>query len=195
MSFRFLDPGRLVDGDLELVEPDWQWVDALMAACQHPRTQREDPALAEISREHVEYFLRHNPRGHQPGNTLLETVPTYHFWMRLHGPDAPLVIAGAIGLRIGDNDDLSMYIGHIGYHVYPPARGRHLAERSCRLLLPLARRHGMKRLWITANPDNLPSRRTIERLGATFVETVPLPVGHRLYLAGERHKCRYYIDL
>lgn len=195
MSFHFLDPGRLCDDDLELVAPDPRWVDDLLDACRHPQTQRDAPALAKTTRQQLLDFLAHNPTGHQPPNPALGLVPAYHFWMRLHGPDAPLIIAGGIGLRIGNTVDLEYYAGHIGYHVYPPARGRHLAERACRLLLPLARRHGLERVWITTNPDNLASRRTCQRLGAKLAEIVPLPDNHVLYALGERQKCRYCLDL
>ena len=76
-----------------------------------------------------------------------------------------------------------------------PARGRHYAERACRLLLPLARAHGMQTLWITCNPENVASRRTCERLGASFIDVVALPANHMLYQRGERVKCRYRLDL
>jgi predicted acetyltransferase len=79
--------------------------------------------------------------------------------------------------------------------VYPFARGHHYAERACRLLLPLARRHGIQPLWITCNPDNFPSRRTCERLGAKLVEIVAVPPRDPLYLRGDHEKCRYRLDL
>jgi tagatose 1,6-diphosphate aldolase len=107
----------------------------------------------------------------------------------------PIRIAGGIGLRIGSNQKIEMYYGHLGYHVYPPARGRHYAERSVRLLLPLARRHGLTTLWITCNPDNLGSRRTCEHLGATLVSIVPVPEDDTLYARGDREKCRYRLNL
>jgi tagatose 1,6-diphosphate aldolase len=104
-------------------------------------------------------------------------------------------IAGAIGFRIGSNHTIEMYYGHFGYHVYPPARGHHYAERACRLLLPLAYRHGLRTLWITCNPDNYASRRTCERLGARLVSIVPVPEEDALYVRGDREKCRYSLDL
>ena len=107
----------------------------------------------------------------------------------------PVPIAGGIGLRIGKTRNIEMYYGHFGYHVYPPARGRRYAERSCRLLMPLARRHGLKSLWITCNPDNYASRRTCERLGGVLVSIVAVPDDDPLYARGEREKCRYRIDL
>jgi tagatose 1,6-diphosphate aldolase len=63
------------------------------------------------------------------------------------------------------------------------------------LLLPLARRHGLKDLWITCNPDNLASRRTCELAGAEFVEIVDLPANSGMYRRGDRQKCRYRLDL
>ena len=62
-------------------------------------------------------------------------------------------------------------------------------------MLPLAKRHGMRRMWITCNPDNAASRRTCERLGATLVDTVPIPPDHPFRLRGEIAKCRYVIEL
>jgi RimJ/RimL family protein N-acetyltransferase len=50
-------------------------------------------------------------------------------------------------------------------------------------------------VWITCHPGNTPSIRTIEALGATYVETVDLPPGHPARLAGERQKRRYRLDV
>ena len=112
-------------------------------------------------------------------------APAYHFWMHITD-NAELAIAGGINLRIGNQYDLLMYNGQVGYHVYPPARGRHYAERACRLLFPLAIRHAINPLWITCNPDNFASRRTCERLGGKLVEIVPVPPDHSLYARGNR---------
>jgi predicted acetyltransferase len=193
-SFTFLDPGPLVDAELELVAPSEQWVDAVLASCRHPLSIQEAPALAETSRRQLLDFLMACPLGRQQANSPKGTVPEYHFWMRrADNPELPM--AGGIGLRVASTHDTLMYSGHVGYHVYPPARGRHYAERACRLLLPLARRHGINPLWITCNPDNYASRRTCERLGGQLVEIVPVPVTHTLYQRGETQKCRYRIDL
>lgn len=201
--FHFLDPGPLIDGELELVSPDPRWFGDLLAACVHPLTVRDAPSEARTTRKQLETFLRMAPWGREPADSSAGKVPQYHFWMRVrHGAPAPLGtdippvrIAGGIGLRVGTNHAVEMYYGHLGYHVYPPARGRRYAERSCKLLLPLARRHGIKTLWITCNPDNFGSRRTCERLGAKLVSIVPVPEDDPLYLRGEREKCRYRLDL
>lgn len=103
--------------------------------------------------------------------------------------------AGEIQIRIGDSDHLRLYGGHIGYGVRPEYRGRHFAARSVRLLIPLARRHGLPELWITCNPDNLASRRTCELSGAEFIEIVDVPPDTDMYREGDRQKCRYRLDL
>ena len=200
--FHFLDPGPLIDGELELVRPDPQWFDDLLAACQHPLTVQDAPAESKTTLKQLEQFLRIAPWGHEPADGSPGRVPQYHFWMRVRpGPTAsgapppPVRMAGGIGLRVGSTHQVEMYYGHFGYHVYPPARGHHFAERSCRLLLPLARRHGLKTLWITCNPDNYASRRTCEKLGARLASIVPVPPDDPLYLRGEREKCRYRLEL
>ena len=197
MRFTFLDPGPLVDGDLQLVAPETRWVDEVLHSSNHPQTVREAPADAGLTRGKVMDFLRVAPMGRQGGDAAAARVPAYHFWMLVADGvgDPPIRIAGGIGLRIGSNREIDLYSGNIGYHVYPPARGRHYAERACRLLLPLARRHGAERLWITCNPDNLASRRTCERLGAKLVDIVPIPGDHPFRLRGETAKCRFLIEL
>jgi predicted acetyltransferase len=193
--FRFLDPGSLVDGNLQLIEPESRYVEDILSACRHPKTLSDAPEMARITRQSLMHFLDSAPQGRHPGESHRENIPSYHFWMKLTGPDAPVKIAGGIGLRIGNTQNIRNYIGHIGYNVYPPARGQHLAERATRLLYPLARRHGLKTLWITCNPENQASRRTCERLGAILVDTVEVPTTNELYSRGEVRKCRYRVDL
>jgi tagatose 1,6-diphosphate aldolase len=193
--FEFLDPGPLIDGDLELIEPEFRHIEEVLAACRHPQTLSQAPDLARVSRHGLQGFLDVAPLGRHRGEPKRENIPSYHFWMRLNGNDPPVRMAGTIGLRIGDTPNLRNYVGHVGYNVYPAARGRHLAERATRLLFPLARRHCLKTLWITCNPDNHASRRTCERLGGTLIDIVPVPADHELYARGEIQKCRYRIDL
>jgi tagatose 1,6-diphosphate aldolase len=61
--------------------------------------------------------------------------------------------------------------------------------------LPLLKTHGINPLWITCNPDNMPSRRTCEILGAELIEIVDLPTDTEMYRYGERRKCRYRLEL
>ena len=197
MRFKFLDPGVLRDGELQLVPPAARDLEDVLIS--------EDPPIdglmtdADAARRRQLAFLDQVPGGRERAGFFGGRAPAYHFWMRLHSTPArsnpPVPIAGGLNLRIGDSRDLRCYVGHVGYMVYRRARGYHFAERAVRLLLPLARRHGMGELWITTNPDNWPSRRTCERLGAELVEVVELPRTHDLYKRGEREKCRYRLAL
>lgn len=114
-------------------------------------------------------------------------VPAYRFHVVVND-----VIAGTISLRVGMNERLVRYAGHVGFSVMPEFRGRRLAGRSVGLLLPLAKRHGLQPLWLSCNPDNQGSRRVMAWLGATYVETVDLPADYDRYTSrGERQKERY----
>lgn len=119
-------------------------------------------------------------------------VPAYKFEMRRNGQSEKM---GNIDLRVGDTHRLRMYGGHVGYAVDLEFRGHRYAARACRLLFPLARRHGMKELWVTCTPENAASRRTCELAGAVFVEIVDIPEDIDMYQDGERLKCRYRVDL
>jgi predicted acetyltransferase len=128
----------------------------------------------------------------RPADPAKGYVPAYAFEMVLTGT-GPAV--GWINLRIGHTEHIVRYAGHIGYEVTPDHRGHRFAARACRLLLPLARKHGLNPLWITVTPENVASRRTCEILGAEFVEIVDIPPDNPMYAAGERRKCRYRVDL
>lgn len=203
-TFHFIDPGPLRDGDLELVPLHARWVDYVLRAASHPLTRRDAPQDASVTRHQLMDMVRSWPNGHQAADAARGWVPAYHFWMKVTQPGhrtlfggltQRISIAGGIGLRIGSSDDIDCYYGHVGYHVYPASRGHHYAQRAVQLLLPLARHYGLDPLWITTNPDNLPSRRTCERLGADLVDTVDVPPGHPLYIRGEHQKCRYRLAL
>jgi predicted acetyltransferase len=116
-------------------------------------------------------------------------VPTYSFRMFSRQSEAEM---GQINLRIGSNPHLERYAGHIGYGVHRAHRGHHYAARSLILLMPLARRLGIDPVWITCDPENVASRRSLEIAGAEFVEIVDVPAncGIRKF-GGKLHKCRY----
>jgi tagatose 1,6-diphosphate aldolase len=119
----------------------------------------------------------------QPADMNGWRVPCYHFHMHTVGE-----YAGRIRLRIGWNDDVIRYAGQIGYAVEPAFRGRHYAERACRLIKPLARQHGLEAIWITCQPDNVASRRTLERLGAEYAGMLDVPPDYPLDAGLERRK-------
>ena len=125
-----------------------------------------------------------------PGDPVKNWGPAYYF--SICAPDG--TVMGTCDLRIGQNDSL-YYGGHIGYRVEEPYRGHHYAEKACRLLFQLAKKHGFTSLYITCNPDNIPSARTCERAGGTLVEIAELPADSDMRRKGETHKCIYQFDL
>ena len=131
-------------------------------------------------------------RAREPENPARGWVPAYRFAMRLDGVGHAV---GRLGFRVGTTHTIERYAGHLGYEVSPAFRGNRLAERSCRLIFSLARRHGFQELWITCNPDNWPSRRTCERLGAELIDTVDVPRDSDVFAPGSERKCRYLLAL
>ena len=125
------------------------------------------------------------------GNPEKNYVPAYHFNIcDLNGN-----IMGYCDLRIGYNDNL-YYGGHIGYGINEEYRGHHYAAKACKLLFELAKMHGMDYLYITCNPNNLPSRKTLEYLQGDFLGIVELPIDNDMRInEGETHKCIFKFDI
>jgi len=111
--------------------------------------------------------------------------PAYRFAMRRVGTEQKI---GEIGLKAGENHK---HKGHFWYRVLPEYRGHHYAARALRLLIPLARRHGLNPLWITCRENNAASRRTAELARATLAEVMVMPEGYRDWTGPVRRKCRY----
>ena len=103
-------------------------------------------------------------------------------------------IVGQITLQVAPARKV-YYIGHIGYRVEEAFRGNNYALKACRLMFEQARKHKMKELIITCNPDNLPSRRTLEKLGGKLTGIVPVPQWHELYHKGDRDKCVFVFKI
>jgi len=116
----------------------------------------------------------------EKGNPEKKWVPGYHFAVCRGGEKI-----GMIDLRIGYTDGL-YYGGQIGYGIDEGHRGNGYAARACRLLLPVARAHGMRKLFITNDESNAASRRVCEKLGARLLRAARLPEWHDLYREGRR---------
>ena len=115
-----------------------------------------------------------------PANSERKHVPGYKFAICRGGERI-----GYIDLRIGYSDGL-YFAGQIGYAVDEKYRGNGYAGRACRLVLPVARAHGMERLLITTSQDNKSSQSVCEKLGARRVRVARLPEWHERYKDGVR---------
>jgi len=130
-----------------------------------------------------------------PANPSKGYVPSYQFEMRKVGTRRRTGRRiGRISFRVGSVRKLR-YPGHIGYAVNKKHRGHRYAARACRLLLRLAAGHGLKALWITCNPHNKASVRTLELVGGKYVETLRVPKSHEMFQRGLLYVRRYRIVL
>ena len=121
-----------------------------------------------------------------PGDPSRDFVPYYHFRiLTADGTDA-----GHINLRVGDTEHVRICAGHVGFGIDEEFRGHGYAGQACRALAPFIREiYGT--VTITCNPDNIASQRTIEGLGAAFVDQVAVPEHDPGYARGARIKKRY----
>ena len=103
-------------------------------------------------------------------------------------------IAGEIALRIGEGESL-YYLGHIGYHIDTPYRGRHGALRACIMCLPLLAEMGLNSFVITTDEDNFPSIRTCELLGCELESTVDVPLWCQAEFSISSRKKRYIYEI
>ena len=121
-----------------------------------------------------------------PGDPSRGLVPYLHFRiLNAEGTDV-----GHINFRIGETEHILVSAGHIGFEIAEPFRGHGYALQACQAIAPFVR-SVYEAVTITCDPDNIASRRTIERLGARFVDEVSVPAHDPQYKRGSRAKRRY----
>ena len=121
-----------------------------------------------------------------PGDPARSFVPAYQFRILL----ADDTNIGHLNFRVGDTDHVRLCAGHIGYGIQEPFRGHGYARQACQAVAPFVRQF-YETVTITCDPDNLASRRTIEKLGASFLDEVPVSPDDPHYQRGSRFKRRY----
>lgn len=90
-------------------------------------------------------------------------------------------IAGRIGCRWElEKGDLATVGGHIGYVTSPKYRQQGVMTTLLRYALDRYRERGIDRVFITALADNLPSRKTIEKLGGVLQDVIETTDGKSL---------------
>lgn len=117
-------------------------------------------ASGQVRLRFVQLFPGDAPRGH---------VPYYHFRILVAGN----LDVGHINFRVGDTDHVRLCAGHIGYEIAEAFRGHGFARQACEALVPFIRSFYVV-VTITCDPDNVASKRTIEQLGASFIDEVPV---------------------
>jgi predicted acetyltransferase len=133
--------------------------------------------------EDFEAYLAEVRRFEDPRTVPPEWVRCTEFCLEVDGE-----IVGCSRLRFALNAQLEREGGHIGYDVRPSARRRGFGNLILRLVLSEARRAGLERALITADADNYPSLRIIEKNGGVFA-------GEALSVKSGKLVRRYWIDL
>jgi predicted acetyltransferase len=151
---------------------------AALAAGWSPDTTQDVSAeqLAAIQRDPAAFLTeltRQDGTIRTASGAEVPRLPSRLFWL----DDGEF--CGVINLRfVAGSDLLPDYVsGHIGYAVVPWKQLRGYATRALALMLPVAREVGLRRVEITCDHDNEPSRRVIENNGGVFVATRPVPGG------------------
>lgn len=94
-----------------------------------------------------------------------------------------------------EKNEKNEYLGNIGYCIFPKYQGNNYAYKASKLLSKVAKYYGVDNLLITANPKNLASIKTINKLGAHFVNIRKIPKNHCLYKQGDRYVYAYEWNL
>jgi len=119
-------------------------------------------------------------------------VPIYKFGIYID--NSPVKI-GHLSFKVGNNEHIILYVGHIGFQVDEKFRGRYYAYKACLALRKFILNY-YNEIIITCNPDNISSVKTIEKLGAEFIECLEIPYGNLLSTErNETHKNRYIWNL
>lgn len=121
-----------------------------------------------------------------PGDPTRDFVPAYHFRI-LITDDSDV---GHINFRVGDTEHARTCAGHIGFEIGEQFRGHGYALQACHAIAPFVRSVSGT-VTITCDPHNVASRRTIERLGTSFIDEVAVPLHDPHYERGSYLKRRY----
>ncbi len=97
---------------------------------------------------------------------------------------------GNCGLRLDKNKN-NYILGNIEYEVFNEYQGNNYAYKACLLLGKVASMKGATSLILTANPDNIASIKTIEKLDVKHLEVKKVPKSHYLYKKGDRYVTIY----
>ena len=120
-----------------------------------------------------------------PGNPARGVVASHRFRVEVGTLDV-----GRINFRARDTEHVVLFAGHVGFGIDEEFRGHGYARQACLALVPfaLAVRDAV---ILTCDVQNVASRRTLERLGATFLDERDVPAHDPQYERGSRRKRRY----
>jgi predicted acetyltransferase len=163
-----------------------------------PRQDEEEEFLNahRATSPEVPYFLHYYKEG-MPFSRYLEILAEQARGVNLPPNYVPSTflfafvekrIVGRVSIRHSLNEFLARVGGHIGYVVVPEFRRHGYATRMLRLSVQIAReKHGIRRILVTCDDDNIGSIRTIEKNGGILENVVSGP-------DLDKPKRRYWIE-
>ncbi len=176
---------------LELATPHRRWassyLDALREGFRRGLQQEATPErIATIAADFPRFlheFLDQEQILTLPDGTRQKTVPFSIHWM-VEGD----TFIGEVSFRHVLNARLIQSGGHIGFGIRPSYGGKGYGKKMLALALNEVRRHGLKRVLLTAHEWNKGSQRIIEANGGMLENTVE-------DINGGGPLRRYWIDL
>lgn len=152
-----------------------------------PSIERKEDAI-----QYIEEFYKYNSKIHGTGSLdrELKKGKTYEEWLdnnlklhdEIYATDKGLVpaftyflirendnkIVGMIDLRLGLNEYLRNFGGHIGYSIRPSERKKGYNKVNLYLVLQEARQHNLEKVLITCADYNVGSRKSILAFDGKF---------------------------
>jgi predicted acetyltransferase len=102
-------------------------------------------------------------------SAFLAAAPEYRFAIHRRGDGLRV---GRIHFRITEDPSIVPVLGHMGYAVGEEHRRQGYATRAIRIASSVAAGLGQPSTWVLIEPDNIPSRRAVERAGLRFIDEV-----------------------
>jgi predicted acetyltransferase len=124
-----------------------------------------------------------------PDGSTVPKLPGYRKWLV---DKATKTFIGSYGFRwVKGSNELPPYcLGHIGYAVVETHRGNGFATLGLRMLLRDASKQGLSYVYIHCLPDNVASRRVIEKNNGKYLGIFITTPGY-----GSVEELKYRIDL
>ena len=121
-----------------------------------------------------------------PADPVGKLVPSFHFAIENSQGER----VGHINFRVGNTRHILQCAGHVGFEIHPQHQGKAYAFHACQALAPFIRQF-YSHVILTSDPSNAPSIRTLEKLGAEYLDEVDVSADDPAYGAGARQKKRY----